>query len=234
MSPPKRRPLDVLFEDERWVVVDKPAGIPVHGGAGRTGPSVIDRLRESHGAHLHLVHRLDRATAGVLILARDPAHASRLSERWPEVEKHYLAIVRGEPEAPQRFDRPLRDPDGRSKSAVTELRASRSLGADWGASACALRIETGRLHQIRRHLADAQYPVLLDDKYGDFQANRDFVNTVRAAGGPRPKHLLLWCRSLKPPAHPDGPPVLEAPLPRSWRALVALTDLSVDDVHGLT
>ncbi|MEL6186634.1 MAG: RluA family pseudouridine synthase [Myxococcota bacterium] len=231
---PKRRPLDLIHQDERWVAVDKPAGIPVHGGAGKTGPSVIERLQDELGAKLHLVHRLDRATQGVLLLSRDPRDAAWLSERWPAVEKSYGAIVSGHPAAPRRFDRALRDPDGRAKPARTRLTSARSLGGVFSASVCSLHLETGRLHQIRRHLAEAGHPVLMDPKYGDFEKNRSFAEAVRAAGGPRPKHLLLWCRSLRFPELEGAPPPLASDLPRIWRAILDLTDLSVDDIQGLT
>lgn len=216
---PRRRPLDVLHEDEDWLAVDKPSGVPVHGGAGRTGPSVLERLREERGLELHLVHRLDRGTAGVLLLAKRPERARAASDAWPEVEKRYWALAGGRLVGGV-IDRPLRDPDGRAKAARTLVQRVEPLRlGPLEASLAEVRLETGRLHQIRRHLAGSGHPVLMDDRHGDFDLNRRFADAVRERGLPRPKHLMLRCAGLRPPAGLGLPP-LEAPWPRPWLRLL--------------
>ncbi len=218
----KRRPLTVLYEDGAYLAVDKPAGIPVHGGAGATGPSVLDRLEEERGGlRLHLVHRLDRGTSGVLLLAKTAAAARAAQEAWDSTKKTYAAIAAGTPKAPRTFDAPLLGPDGRRQSARTELLSADPLpGLD--ASSCELELETGRTHQIRRHLAAAGHPVLLDERHGDFAKNRSFIAQVQNLGLPRPKHLYLSCQKLHlPPGL--GPRTLEAPLPRPWQNLRTAT-----------
>lgn len=218
-GPPRRRPLDVLFESEAWLVVDKPAGIPVHGGAGKTGPSILERLAEERGLHLHLAHRLDRGTAGVLVLAKQPDGAREASEAWPDAVKTYEAVTAGGL-VPRTITTPLRDPDGRARSAHTEVIAADGLElAGLTLSLATIRIQTGRLHQIRRHLGGIQHPVLGDDKHGDFELNRRFVEAARSAGLPRPKHLLLRCASVEVPAR-LGLPLVSAPRPRGWEPLL--------------
>lgn len=230
---PRRRPLTVLFEDDHWVAIHKPAGIPVHGGAGKTGPSVLERLRDR--GELHLVHRLDRATAGVLLLARTGADAARLAKRWTEVEKEYWALCAHAPQVGT-IERPLKDPDGRARVAVSHV--ERCWGLSQGFSGTAhlakIRIETGRLHQIRRHLAAVNAPILNDDKYGDFEANRRFVDDAKSLGLPRPKHLMLFCRRLRLPAGAGFPALIDAEWPRGWVELLTAGGQLVDDLDAVT
>lgn len=230
---PRRRPLDVLYEDPRWVAIDKPAGIPVHGGAGRAGPSVLERLEEERGEKLLLAHRLDRSTAGVLLLARTPDAAREAGAWWDEVTKTYFAVVAGRA-VPGILDAPLPDPDGRARAARTEVEATWPLQlGELTASLCRLSLHTGRLHQIRRHLAGAGHPVLMDDKHGDFRRNRELGAWAAEQELARPKHLLLRCARLRPPAR-AGLPVLEAPWPRTWPPLLTAGGGRLDDLDGLT
>ena len=230
---PRRRPLDVLHRDDDWLIVDKPAGIAVHGGAGPSRSSVLERLEDDLGARPHLVHRLDRPTAGALVLAWRAEGARWLSERWARVDKRYLAVAKGTLQAPQSFDRPLVDGDGRRQAATTQLAAVLEIPT-LEASMAALHLGTGRQHQIRRHLAEAGHPVLLDDRYGDFAANRALSQAVLAEGHPRPKHHLLWCRRLHFPDGPGWPPSVTAGLPRSWAHVLLAAGLSVDAIDALT
>lgn len=231
-SPP--RPLTLLHTDDRWVVVEKPAGIPVHGGAGSGGPTVLDRLEQQLGERLHLAHRLDRGTAGVLLLARSGEDARRASELWDQIEKRYWALAFGVPKAPSVFDARLPGPDGRLREAATALDHALVLpGLATRVSACALRLDTGRLHQIRRHLAGAGHPVVLDDRYGDFSANKAFIDDLRARGLPRPKHPFLFCERLRAPSRLGLPGPLRAAWPRAWHSVLEGGGLSVDDLDGL-
>lgn len=204
--PARPRPLDVLFEDERFLAVLKPAGIPVHGGAKTKVKTILERLPRG----LRPVHRLDAPTSGVLLLAKTPEAAAWASERWSTAVKTYHALVVGRWDGPEVIDAPLEDPDGRARAAKTRVRAVR-LGDR--ASDLELTIETGRTHQIRRHLSGSGHPVLMDDRYGDRAANRALVEAARAADAPRPKYALLHARGLALESLD-----LSAPRPARWAA----------------
>ena len=183
----------VIHEDERLLVVDKPAGIAVHGGSGISF-GVIEALRAARPEEadsLELVHRLDRDTSGVLLVARKPAvlrmlHASlRDGEGF---EKRYLALLRGSWQlGKKRIDAPLRTdlrvggertvkvaPSG--KAAASDFRVVQSFGKT--ATLMEVSILTGRTHQIRVHAQYAGHPVAGDPKYGDAQFNEE----MRALG----------------------------------------------------
>ena len=177
----------IISEDERLIAIDKPAGIAVHGGSG-VSFGLIEALRAARPKEsLELVHRLDRDTSGVLLVARKPAvlrslHALlRGDDESDGFEKRYLALVRGSWQLGiKRIDAPLRTdlrvsgertvkvmPGG--KSALSEFRPVQFFGKR--ATLMEVRIETGRTHQIRVHAAYAGHPVAGDDKYGDREFN---------------------------------------------------------------
>ncbi len=177
----------IISEDERLIAIDKPAGIAVHGGSG-VSFGLIEALRAGRPKEsLELVHRLDRDTSGVLLVARKPAvlrslHALlRGDDESDGFEKRYLALVRGSWQLGiKRIDAPLRTdlrvsgertvkvmPGG--KSALSEFRPVQFFGKR--ATLMEVRIETGRTHQIRVHAAYAGHPVAGDDKYGDREFN---------------------------------------------------------------
>jgi len=207
--PPRRRAEDlaerILYEDKLLLVVDKPGGLAVHGGSG-VSHGVIELLRAARPElkDLSLVHRLDRETSGVLVLAKRRSALRSLHEQFREgrVEKNYLALVAGDW---QRGDARLE-----SALSVTHRRAGeRHVVADDEGKASATRVslarrlegfsllscspETGRTHQIRVHLADAGHPIVGDDRYGD-----KTVNKAAAAAGL--KRLFLHAQSI---AFPD-------------------------------
>jgi 23S rRNA pseudouridine955/2504/2580 synthase len=209
----------LVYEDEALLVVDKPAGIAVHGGSG-VSFGVIESLRAARpqAKLLELAHRLDRDTSGLLIVAKKRSALVELHRmlREGEVEKIYAAIVKGVP-ARQAFE--IREPLHKHVSASGERRVSvaegglkavtriRVLEAAGDYGVLAVRLLTGRTHQIRVHLAHAGHPVLGDDKYGDFALNRSL-----ARQGVR--RLFLHAHKLAF-AHPlTGERLrLEAPLP---------------------
>ena len=181
--------LDVLYHDDFLAVVDKPAGLMVHDSklARDETDFAADRLREQFGKPIFLVHRLDRATSGCLLLAFDRDSASLLGKALMSrgVEKDYLAVCRGWPaEAEFSVDHPLDGGPGKpqKKPAVThfEKLATAELdqpSAGFATSRYALlraRPETGRFRQIRRHLKHLSHHLIGDTSHGDGRHNRAF------------------------------------------------------------
>lgn len=172
--------LRVLFRDARLLIVDKPSGLLVHRGWGRDEVTAVDLAAEIADGPVHPVHRLDRATSGILVFALDPEATRVLQSRWHDgVDKRYLALVRGRvvstwTSAVREVDHPIpKTEDGPRIPAVSSMRAL----ADAEAARCALvevRPHTGRLHQVRRHLKHLFAPVVGDVRYGDGRVNRAF------------------------------------------------------------
>lgn len=174
----------VLFEDEDLLIVDKPSGVAVHGGSGISS-GVIEQLRIARPGlrFLELVHRLDRDTSGVLILAKKRAALTGLHAqlRAGAVRKHYLALVLGQwKDAKRNVKAALHKYVSASgerrvvvadegQQAHTVFRLVRNVP---GYSLLDAELKTGRTHQIRVHLAHVGYPIAGDDKYGDFDANK--------------------------------------------------------------
>ncbi|HEV2852984.1 MAG TPA: pseudouridine synthase [Thermoanaerobaculia bacterium] len=164
----------VLFRDENLLAVDKPSGLAVHRGAARDRVFALQTVRDRVGRHVHAVHRLDRATSGVLLFALDPATARRMRERFEagEVAKRYLALVRGIPPEAGVIDHPVpREEDGPRVPAVTEFRR---LAVFERYSLVEARPLTGRRHQIRRHFKHLSHPLIGDVRYGKGEHNRLF------------------------------------------------------------
>jgi len=169
--------LPVAFEDAALIVIDKPSGVAVHGGSG-VSHGVIESLRAERpqAKFLELVHRLDRDTSGLLLVAKKRAALVELHRmlREGEVEKDYLAVVKGVP-AKREFE--IRESlhkyvtsQGERRVAVREdgkaaVTRARLLKAGPSYSLLELRLLTGRTHQIRVHLAHAGHPLLFDHQY---------------------------------------------------------------------
>jgi 23S rRNA pseudouridine955/2504/2580 synthase len=173
----------IVHEDPQLLVVDKPAGMAVHGGSG-VSFGVIEALRTARPDEtLELVHRLDRDTSGLLLIARKPAVLRTLHAllREGRVEKRYLALVKGKWElGAKRIDVPLRTDirvggertvkaDASGKESVSLFKPVQFFGKR--ASLVEVSLETGRTHQIRVHAAFAGYPLAGDEKYGDADFN---------------------------------------------------------------
>jgi tRNA pseudouridine65 synthase len=173
---PKPGAIEVLFLDEHLVVVNKPSGLLVHRGWGRDDDVAMFRARDAVGAHVYPVHRLDRATSGVLILARSSDAAAALSQSFEsrQVDKRYLALVRGAPPESGVIDHPIPKGEGEARvPAVTRF----SLVARSSVDRCALVLampETGRFHQVRRHLKHLGHPLIGDVNYGSGELNRRY------------------------------------------------------------
>ena len=183
-----RPALPVLHRDEWLAVVDKPAGLMVHDSALARGETdfAADRLREQFGKPVFLIHRLDRATSGCLLLAFDRDTASRLGRSVMDngLQKDYLAVCRGWPDEQFVIDYPLDGGPGKpqKKPAVTTFArlATMELGhpsAGFPTSRYALmqvRPQTGRFRQIRRHLKHISHHLIGDSSHGDGRHNRAF------------------------------------------------------------
>jgi tRNA pseudouridine65 synthase len=225
------RGMDVLYRDDALAVVDKPAGLMVHDSALARGETdfAADRLRELFQAPIHLIHRLDRATSGCLLLAFQREVASELGKQFMSraVRKRYLALCRGWPQdAEFRVEHDLDGGPGKpqKKPAITQFRrlATGELpqpAAGFETSRYALlecEPETGRFRQIRRHLKHLSHHLIGDTSHGDGRRNRDF----RALGVHR---MLLHAWRLEF-THPIGGETLRvtAPLDAEFTRALAL------------
>ena len=185
---------NVLFEDEALLVINKPPGVAVHGGSG-VSFGVIEQLRAQHPEwkFLELVHRLDRETSGVLLLAKTRQALIELHRqiRAGAMVKRYLAVVKGKWRNPrQNVKLPLNKyltPAGERRVAVIDDARKEGMPAhtvftlrkSWhNFSLLEAELKTGRTHQIRVHLAHLGFPIVGDDKYGDFAVNKEMARGV--------------------------------------------------------
>ena len=242
----------VLYRDDWIIAIDKPAGLAVQGGTGQTRhvDAMLDALREDTDAERpRLVHRLDRDTSGVLLLARTAAAARALTASFREKEaergarKLYWALVAGVPARPRgRIDLPLAKlagargekvgaaaADGKEAVTVYQVAASTPVGgARQRVTWLLLMPLTGRTHQLRAHCAALGIPILGDGKYG---GKRAFPAAERGGGGTLSKRLMLHAREIAVPHPEDGTTLrIAAPLPDDM--LAAWTALGFDPRHG--
>jgi 23S rRNA pseudouridine955/2504/2580 synthase len=228
-APPREFP--VVYEDEHVLAIDKPAGVAVHGGSG-VSFGVIEQLRQARPAakFLELVHRLDRETSGILLVAKKRSALTKLQDQFREREtgKTYLALVEGAWAANRKvIDLPLHkylladgerrvkvvardDPDG--MRSVTLVKVQEKLP---GFSLLEVTIKTGRTHQIRVHLASQGHPIAGDDKYGDFERNKALQKQ-----GLKRMFLHAWRLQFDHPASGERV-ALQAPLPPELQKFVS-------------
>lgn len=212
-------PIDILHRDERIVVVAKPSGLMVHRtNISRDRVFLSEMLREQLGQRVWTVHRLDRATSGVLLCALDVEAAGELGKQFMAgtVAKRYLAIVRGWSDDEGVVERPLRHERRGDQEAITRFRCLARTEIDEPVaphptsrySLVELTPETGRRHQLRRHMNGLAHPIIGDVNHGDRRHNRLF----RMKFG---SHRLLLHAERLAFDHPETRERLdiEAPLP---------------------
>jgi 23S rRNA pseudouridine955/2504/2580 synthase len=229
-----------IYEDDWMLVIDKPAGVAVHGGSG-VSFGVIEQLRRSRpeARFLELVHRLDRDTSGILLIAKkrsalislQDAFRNRLAHKtyaalaigtWPvrqkviDVPLHKYLTGEGE----RRVRAVTKPKDGEEgQRAITLVGVTQAYA---GYSLLDVTIKTGRTHQIRVHLLHGGHPIVGDDKYGDFELNRQLARQGGLQGEGRFERMFLHARYLRLPHPHDGRElVFEAPLPPECRGFLA-------------
>jgi 23S rRNA pseudouridine955/2504/2580 synthase len=173
-----RAKIDVVFEDESLLVINKPAGLAVHEGKtvskSESLLGILEGQYRDRGIKPRLVHRLDKDTSGLLLVAENPQAATELESAFEtgQVEKEYLCLVVGRLQTNEgKIDFPLPGRDGKPVRALTRFRVVKRYSE---VTLVRAAIETGRLHQIRLHFAKLGYPVVADDQHGDFGFNKRF------------------------------------------------------------
>jgi len=239
VEPEVPRRFDILFEDESVLVIDKPAGLPMHTTAKFWRNTLVALLRERYpDEQMEIAHRIDRETSGVLLIARNRQNASFLTRAFARraVEKTYLALVKGHPLDEGKIDLPLRlldtksrimmgpAKDGSGLTAVTQFRVLRRLPEH---ALCEARPLTGRQHQIRVHFASIGHPIVGDKLYGAGEelfmrsCDEPLTPELLACFDGLPRHALHAHRLTFP--HPVGKHAvtIESPLPADLAAHIA-------------
>ena len=238
VATPPAQAFPLLFEDDALLAIDKPSGVAVHGGSG-VDSGVIERLRAARpdAKLLELVHRIDRETSGVLLVAKKRPALTAMHDamRRHAVRKRYLALVRGDWDGPARAlrfplhkfvtsdgDRRVVVADG-GQDAGTRVRARARLHHPRFGPVTLIEadLETGRTHQIRVHLAHVGFPLLGDDKYGAFALNKSLE---------REGHKRMFLHAFKVAfRHPvDGREVrIEAPVPPAFARFLEACDATL-------
>jgi len=195
-KPAPGKEFPILFEDDYFMAIDKPSGTAVHGGSG-VSFGVIEQLRRARpdAKFLELVHRLDRETSGVLLIAKRRSALTNLQAQFKEREtgKTYLALVLGNyPSNKKVIDAPLHkfldsneerrvkvvakdDPNGMKSVTLVKVREVIPHKACGDTTLLEVTIKTGRTHQIRVHLQSVGHVIAGDDKYGDFEKNKQLA-----------------------------------------------------------
>jgi 23S rRNA pseudouridine955/2504/2580 synthase len=223
----------ILYEDDALLAIDKPAGTAVHGGSG-VSFGVIEQLRRARpqARFLELVHRLDRETSGVLLLAKKRSALTAMHEimREGNSDKRYLTLVLGQwKNARQHVKLPLHKfdtPQGEKRAMVREDgQASHTiftLQKSWPEfSLLEAQLKTGRTHQIRVHLSHLGFPIAGDDKYGDFARNKQLAKLGL-------KRMFLHAHSIAFNHPLTGEPMsFIAPLPKELQRFVDKLDVAL-------
>lgn len=230
--------MEILFQDEHYVAVVKPPGMMVHRNEfDRTGPAVIQTLRRQLGKRVYPVHRLDRATSGVMVLAFSSEACGALGAAFASqsVTKTYVAIVRGFTEEGGLIDRPIKQRETQRIQEAQTLYKTLARGS-WPQpigpfdharfSLVAVRPLTGRRHQIRRHLRSSNHHLIGDTRWGDGRYNRYFRQHFDS------HQLLLMAKELVF-SHPYHREIihLKAPLDSEFARLAARFNWAITDAE---
>lgn len=199
--------VEILYRDEHVVAVNKPANLFVHKtNLDRRQPALLQHVRDAVGVHVFAVHRLDRPVSGALVFALSREVTGAFHTALADGTKTYVALVRGSTPTSLKMDRPLTHPETKQpQPCSTELETIETFGF---CSYVRLRIETGRRHQIRRHLAHAAHHVIGDTKYGKGRINQRFRDEFGLS------RIGLHAARIEM-VHPvtNAPLVVEAPIP---------------------
>ena len=237
-------PLDILFEDDALIVINKAAGVVVHPGAGVDSGTIVNAIL-AHCPHLPgiggverpgIVHRLDKETSGCLVVAKSEVALTALQTQFKahSVDKRYLALCHGDPGPEGRFDTLHgRHPTDRLRF-TSRLKHGRVAITEWrrlerfdGASLLEVRILTGRTHQIRMHFSEAGHPLLCDALYGATRREKSLAPGSRMARAVRHLGRHALHAAILAFDHPNtgARQAFEAPLPEDFSlALEALRD----------
>jgi 23S rRNA pseudouridine1911/1915/1917 synthase len=229
IEPDVPRHFEVLYEDASVLVIDKPAGLPMHTTAKFWRNTLTAVLRERYpGEQMEIAHRIDRETSGVLCIARGREVASFLTRAFARraVDKTYLALVKGQPPDEGRIDRPIKLLDTKSHvmmgpapdglPAVTGFRVLRRFAAH---ALCEAHPQTGRQHQIRVHFQSIGHPIVGDKLYGASEAlfmracDEGVTPELLAQFDDLPRHALHAHRLTFPHPATKQPLTVESPLP---------------------
>ncbi|MDE0837905.1 MAG: pseudouridine synthase [Kiritimatiellae bacterium] len=215
-----------LYRDENLIAIDKPSGLLVHRSRLSTDPiAALQLVRDRIGQRVYPVHRLDRPTSGVLLFALNSATAALLKKTWDagQVSKRYLAIVRGWTDAAGDIDWAVRESkdhptqDARTsyeRLATAELNIPVPPHPTTRYSLVAATPHTGRMHQIRKHMAHLRHPIIGDTTHGEKRHNVIFETRYDV------RRLLLFAQSLSlPHPHTSEPLTIEAGLPDAFRTI---------------
>lgn len=236
VPPAPAREFPVVFEDEHLIALNKPAGVAVHGGSG-VSSGVIEQLRQARptARFLELVHRLDKETSGLLLIAKKRSALVALQEQFRsrETGKTYAALVIGAWPASRKVidvalhkfltgegERRVRAVDEDNEDGRRSITLVRIAQAYAGFTLLDVTIKTGRTHQIRVHLAHEGHPIAGDEKYGDFAVNKALARG-EAVQGARFERMFLHARRLRFEHPASGEAIeLEAPLPAECSAFL--------------
>lgn len=194
-----------MFENQDIIAIIKPCGVAVQGGAGISNP-LIDDIDRIYSKKHFLIHRLDKDTEGILIVGKTSTAAAKYSKilNSPDTKKEYIALVSGNVESSSGTIKIPLEKDGRLVNAVSKYKV---LEKKSDFTKLAVSIETGRMHQIRIHMAKAGHPIIGDDKYGNFKLNKELKKNMGV------KKLMLAAIKLELYISPAEKKIFTCPVP---------------------
>ncbi len=231
--------IELLYEDEHCLVVDKPAGLMMHPNEyDRRSPTLVSRLQRARGHKIYTVHRLDRKTSGTLLIAKNEEAARAFGALFTSraLRKRYLALVRGYAPCEARIDKSIRQKKhGRQVPAITDFRCiaraelPEPVPPHPTARYSLLEIElvTGRRHQARKHLQSISHPIIGDKQYGDRNHNELFQEKLQAP--------FMFLRSAELAfTHPFSGEHLQigTGIPAEWRAIFGRIQLAEPESYA--